>query len=114
MLLVEAITNVGIGQQILRILRIVLNLFAQQSDKGAKVFEFASIFRSPDGFEQAGMRDGLAGVHHEVMKDFEFFRGEMNGATALHDSIFHGVEFEDAMTNQCIAVGVLGVSSAHC
>ena len=59
------------------------------------------------------MRNGLAGVHHQVMKHFEFLGREMNRAAGFAHAVLHRIEFQLPMANRRAAIGILGISSAH-
>src|ERR1035438_725803 len=74
----KTVADVGVGEQVLGVRRVVLNLLAQLADKGTQVIDFLAVVRAPDRSEQLAIGDRAAGMGHQVVEDVVFLAREVN------------------------------------
>src|ERR1035441_1476395 len=61
----ETVADVGVGEQVLGVRRVVFNLLAQLAHKGTQVIDFLAVVRAPDRSEQLAIGDRAAGMRSE-------------------------------------------------
>ena len=74
----EAISQPRLGQNILRVLGIALDLFAKHPDVRSQVLEFAAILRAPDRSQELYVGERKSRILHHERKKIELFWRKVN------------------------------------
>src|ERR1700722_1061620 len=86
----ETVADPGFGVNVLRVLRIGLDLLPQLVDEDAQVFGFVAIIGAPHGLQEPPVRLRFSGVRNQLAEQLEFFGRELHGVS----SNGHGALFE--------------------
>src|ERR1044072_9840108 len=89
---VEAITDPGFGQNVLRRGGIRLDLFSELADEDSQVFGLLDVVAAPDGRKQRPVSQHFASVTEQVRKQVELFRCKMNLFAPHRDAASFKVE----------------------
>jgi len=79
----ESVTDVAVGQQICRFIRVVFELLARLANESPQIFQLAPVLRTPHCMQKPRVRNWQASMRHEMVQEIKFRRRQMNRLAAF-------------------------------
>jgi len=109
----EAVADPGLGEQVLRSRRILLDLFSQLIHEYAQVLDLVAVIRPPDRLQQLRMGNRHVRMRHQILQKLELQCEAEVLASLNHHNIAAIYDLQEAEGSRYVVLGgVSGIAVA--